>query len=146
MAGVLLFSLFLGKERSFAGRNWMIPLSANLILRNFGLTIFLAQVGMASGNNFIRTAVSPVGLSFFLTGVVILLVLVTVTFVVAHYIFRLPFDEAAGIVTGATGNPAILSFADRQIGTDNPGIFYAMIFPSMTIAKIILVELSAIVF
>ena len=51
LAGVLIMALILGKLRRTGGMNWTIPLSANLVIRNLGLTLFLAQVGMASGPN-----------------------------------------------------------------------------------------------
>ena len=57
------------------------------------------------------------------------------------YLFKIPFDLAAGVVSGATGNPAILAFTSRTIGSDKPDIGYAMIFPSMTILKIIVVQI-----
>ena len=49
LSGVLIVALILGKLRRTGGMNWTIPLSANLVLRNLGLTLFLAQVGMSSG-------------------------------------------------------------------------------------------------
>ena len=55
LAGLLLFALYLGKIRRTGSVVWTMPLSANLVLRNFGLTIFLAQVGMASGPKFFAT-------------------------------------------------------------------------------------------
>src|SRR5262249_39593811 len=55
LAGVLLVALVLGKLRRTGGINWMIPLSASLVLRNLGLTLFLAQVGMSSGPKFAAT-------------------------------------------------------------------------------------------
>ena len=47
---------------------------------------------------------------------------------------------AAGIMSGATGNPAIIAFTSRTLGTDKPDIGYAMIFPSMTILKIVVIH------
>jgi putative transport protein len=55
LAGLLLLALYLGKVRRTGPVVWTMPLSANLVLRNFGLTIFLAQVGMASGPKFFAT-------------------------------------------------------------------------------------------
>ena len=143
LAAVLLFSLWLGKQRRFLGLTWTMPLSANLVLRNFGLTVFLAQVGMASGPKFAKT-VGETGWTFLAIGALILLALVVVTFVVAHVVLRLPFDESAGVVCGATGNPAILAFANRIAPTDKPDVAYAMIFPSMTVLKIVIVEVAAV--
>ena len=50
----------------------------------------------------------------------------------------------AGVTSGVTGNPAILAFASRIAPTDKPDIGYAMIFPSITIAKILVVQIAAV--
>ena len=57
------------------------------------------------------------------------------------YAFKLPFDQVAGIVSGAAGNPAILAFSNKLAPTDRPDIGYAMIFPGMTILKILFVDI-----
>lgn len=142
LAAVLLIALVLGRIRRFGPFVWTMPLSANLVLRNFGLTLFLAQVGITSGPKFFAT-IGITGVSFLLYGAVILLALVVVTALACLWIFRLPFDMTAGVISGATGNPAILAFAHRVAPTDRPDVGYAMIFPSMTIVKILLVQVAA---
>lgn len=144
LAGLLLLALVLGKVRRTGPFVWTMPLSANLVLRNFGLTIFLAQVGLASGPKFFAT-VGSTGVSYLLYGAIIALTLVLVTAVFCLWVFRLPFDTAMGVISGATGNPAILAFASRVAPTDRPDIGYAMIFPSMTILKILFVQIAAVV-
>jgi putative transport protein len=139
-AGLLLVALLLGWRRRSGPFQWAMPLSANLVLRNFGLTLFLAVVGISSGATFAATFADN-GLLYLLLGSAIVATLVIVTMVMALLVFRLPFDSVAGIVAGATGNPAILAFANRIAPTDRPDIGYAMIFPSMTVLKIVLVQI-----
>ena len=62
------------------------------------------------------------------------------------WVFRMPFDEVAGIVSGACGNPAILAYANKLAPTDRPDIGYAMIFPGMTIVKILFVDIVPALF
>jgi putative transport protein len=143
LAGVLLLALYLGKVRRTGSLVWTMPLSANLVLRNFGLTIFLAQVGMASGPKFFAT-IGTTGVTFLLYGAMVALALVFITALICLWVFRLPFDAALGVICGATGNPAILAFASRIAPTDRPDVGYAMIFPSMTILKILFVQIAAI--
>lgn len=143
LAGLLLFALWLGKVRRTAGVTWTMPLSANLVLRNFGLTVFLAQVGMSSGQKFVNT-VAATGWTFLVLSVLIVTVLVLLTMIVCMVFFKMPYDEVGGIVSGVTGNPAILAFAARITPTDKPDIGYAMIFPSMTVVKIIIVQVAAV--
>jgi putative transport protein len=54
---------------------------------------------------------------------------------------RVPFDDLVGVASGATGNPAILVYSTRMAPTERPDIGYAMIFPSMTIVKVIAVQI-----
>jgi putative transport protein len=138
-AGLLLVALVLGWRRRSGMFQWAMPVSANLVLRNFGLTLFLAVVGISSGATFAATFADN-GLLYLLLGSAIAAVLVIVTMLVALLAFRLPFDSVVGIVAGTTGNPAILAFANRIAPTDRPDIGYAMIFPSMTVLKIVLVQ------
>jgi putative transport protein len=139
LSGVLVVALVLGHRRRTAGLDWTMPLSANLVLRNLGLTVFLAQVGMSSGPKF-AAAVAETGLLMLGLGAVVLVGLVVPVLVLGLFVFRMPFDEVAGIVSGATGNAAILAFSNKLVPTDRPDVGYAMIFPGMTLAKILFVS------
>jgi len=140
LSGVLIVALIVGNLRRTGSMNWTIPLSANLVLRNLGLTLFLAQVGMSSGPKFAST-VAETGLSMLFMGVVILLALVIPILVLGLFVYKMPYDEVAGIVSGACGNPAILAYSNRLSATDRPDLGYAMIFPGMTIVKILFVDI-----
>src|SRR5207342_256592 len=100
LAGVLIDALILGNLRRTGGMNWTIPLSANLVLRNLGLTLFLAQVGMASGPKFAAT-VTETGFVMLGLGAAVLVALVVPILILGLLFFRLPFDEVAGIIAGA---------------------------------------------
>jgi putative transport protein len=141
LAGVLITALVLGNLKRAGGMNWTIPLSANLVLRNLGLTLFLAQVGMSSGPKF-AAAVADTGAQLLLQGGLVLLALVLPILGLGLLVFRLPFDEVAGIVSGTCGS-AVLAFANKLTPTERPDIGYAMIYPGMTIAKILFVGIAA---
>ena len=140
LAGVLLVALVLGHIRR-TGIVWTLPLSANMVLRNFGLTVFLAQVGIASGPQFAAT-VAESGFTLLLLGAIIMLVLIAVT-MIAGRLLSIPADDLLGIVSGVTGNPAILVYANRAVPTERPDIGYAMVFPTVTVAKILFVQIAA---
>jgi putative transport protein len=143
LSGVLVVALVLGNARRTAGLNWTMPLSANLVLRNLGLTLFLAQVGMASGPKFAATIAAD-GPWLLGLGAAALVALTLPILVLGLAVFRLPYDEVAGIVSGACSNPAILAYANRLTPTDAPDLGYAMIFPGMTILKILFVDVAAV--
>jgi putative transport protein len=140
LAGVLIVALVLGKLRRTGNRSWTLPFSANLVLRNLGLTIFLAQVGMSSGPKFAAT-ISQTGFLMLGLGMIVLIALALPVLILGLFVLRMPFDEVAGIVAGACGNPAILAYASQISKTERPDIAYAMIFPSMTIVKILFVDI-----
>lgn len=140
LSGVLIIALILGNQRRTGGMNWTIPLSANLVMRNLGLTLFLAQVGMASGPKFAAT-VTETGLLMLGLGALVLIALVLPILIIGLLVYKMPYDEVAGIVAGACGNPAILAYSNKLAPTDRPDIGYAMIFPGMTIVKILFVDI-----
>lgn len=140
MSGVLIVALILGNMRRTLGLNWIMPISANLVLRNLGLTLFLAQVGMVSGPKFAAT-ISETGLVMLGQGAAVLVALVLPIMFLGLFVFRMPYDEVAGIVAGACPNPAILAYANKLAPNDRPDVGYAMIMPGMTIVKILFVSI-----
>jgi putative transport protein len=138
--GPLIVALILGKLRRTGPLLWVMPLPANIVLRNFGLAIFLAAVGINAGQPFVRT-VSETGLTMLFIGAAVLLTTVLIVLLVGYYLLKVPYDDLVGIASGATGNPAILVYSTRMAPTDRPDIGYAMIFPSMTIVKVIAVQI-----
>ncbi|PTY02249.1 YidE/YbjL duplication [Verrucomicrobia bacterium LW23] len=143
LAGVLIVALLLGHFRRTGPLNWTIPFSANLVIRNLGLTLFLAQVGMASGPKFAATVTeTSSGLVMMGLGVLVLLAFVAPILVLGLYVFRLPFDEVAGIICGTCGNPAILAYANKLSPSERLDTIFAVIFPSMTIIKILFVDVA----
>jgi putative transport protein len=117
-----------------------MPLTANIVLRNFGLAIFLATVGVNSGQPFVRT-VAESGFTMLFIGVAILLTTVFIVLIVGHYILKMPYDDLVGVASGATGNPAILVYSTKMAPTERPDIGYAMIFPSMTLVKVVAAQI-----
>ena len=138
--GPLIVALILGKLRRTGPLIWVMPLPANIVLRNFGLAMFLAAVGVNAGTPFVRT-VSETGFSLLLIGAAVLLTTVLIVLLVGYYLLKIPFDDLVGVASGATGNPAILVYSTRMAPTERPDIGYAMIFPSMTIVKVIAVQI-----
>lgn len=138
--GPLIVALILGRYRRTGPITWVMPLPANIVLRNFGLTLFLATVGINSGQAFVTT-VAAQGPLMLLIGAAVLLTCVAIVLLVGHYLMRIPYDDLLGVASGATGNPAILVYATRMAPTERPDIGYAMIFPSATIIKVVAVQI-----
>jgi putative transport protein len=138
--GPLLVALIVGKLRRTGPLLWVMPLPANIVLRNFGLALFLASVGINAGQPFVRT-VAESGFTMLFIGAAVLLTTVIIVLLVGYYLLKIPYDDLVGVASGATGNPSILVYSTRMAPTERPDIGYAMIFPSMTIVKVIAVQI-----
>lgn len=138
--GPLIVALIAGRLRRTGPISWVMPLPANIVLRNFGLTLFLAAVGINSGQAFVTT-VAQSGPLMLLIGAAVVMTTVAIVLLVGYYVLRIPFDDLLGVASGATGNPAIVVYASRMAPTDRPDIAYAMIFPSATIIKVVAVQI-----
>ena len=143
--GPLLVALLLGHLGRTGGLVWTIPASANLTLRSFGLTMFLAQVGMSAGPKFVAT-VQQTGFVLLACGAAILVAVVATTLLVGHVLLKVAYDDLLGIASGVTGNPAILAYAGRAAPTERPDLGYALIFPAATLVKIVVVAVLTALF
>jgi putative transport protein len=138
--GPLIVALILGKLRRTGPMLWTMPLPANIVLRNFGLAMFLATVGVNAGQPFVRT-VAESGFTMLFIGIVVLLTTALIVLLAGHYLLKIPYDDLVGVTSGATGNPAILVYSTKMAPTERPDIGYAMIFPSMTLVKVIAIQI-----
>jgi putative transport protein len=66
---------------------------------------------------------------------------VFIVLLAGHYVLKIPYDDLVGVASGATGNPAILVYSTKMAPTERPDIGYAMIFPSMTLVKVIAAQI-----
>jgi putative transport protein len=80
-----------------------------------------------------------------LIGAAVVLSAVATVLLVGRYVLRIPYDDLLGIASAATGNPAILVYANRMAPTDRTDISFAMIFPSATIVKVVGVQIAGLV-
>lgn len=138
--GPLIVALILGAIGRTGPIGWRMPMTANLVLRNFGLTVFLAAVAIGAGKPFVDE-VARSGLPILLAGALVLAANVGVVLLAGHFVLKVPFDSLIGVMAGATGNPAIPAYGARLLQSDRVDVGYATIFPSMTIAKVIAAQL-----
>ncbi len=139
--GPLLVALALGRLGRTGPLSWHIPLSANITLRNFGLTLFLAGVGLGAGKPFLDT-VSKTGLTFLGVGAAIVLGGMLVTVAIGQLLLKMPTDDLFGVMSGVAGNPAIPAYANQTLPSDRIDVAFATVFPSMTILKILCVQIA----
>jgi len=136
--GPLIVALILGALRRTGPIVWTLPYGASLTLRQFGLILLLAAVGIRSGHTFVDTIQQGNAGWIFLAGASISLGTAFIILIVGYKWFKLPF----GILTGMVANqPAILDFALNRTGNLLPNYGYTLMFPIALIAKIVIAQL-----
>lgn len=138
--GPLLVALVLGKLERTGRICWVMPISANLTLRQIGLLLFLAGVGVNAGYAFVQTVRSS-GAPMLLAGAGITFTVTLAVLAVGYRLMRIPFDSLLGLVSGVQTQPACLAFANDVCKSEAPNVAYAGVYPVAMIAKIILAQL-----
>ena len=138
-AGPLVVGMVLGALHRTGPLTWDVPLPANLTIRQLGLLLFLAAVGLASGPAFAASAFTGTGVR---VGVLALAVLATsaLVFGVGGRLLGLSAPRTAGGLAGFVGQPAVLSFATQRLSDDRIEAGYAALFALGIIVKILLVQ------
>jgi putative transport protein len=139
--GPLFAALLLGWRERTGPVIWSLPYSANLTLRQVGLTLFLAGVGTRSGYSFVQTIAQGGGLQIFLAGALVTCISAVTLLVVGHRLLKIPMTLLIGMLAGMHTQPAALAFANEQTGDELPNLGYAAVFPTATIVKILCAQL-----
>ena len=121
---------------------WDLPQAAAGTLRQLGLMIFLACVGLASGPAFLDQAFTPTGVTVVVVAGASMLVGGAIVFLAARLI-GLSAQRATGGFAGWVGQPAILAFANSRVNDERIDSAYGALFALGTIVKILLVQVIA---
>lgn len=138
--GSLLVGLLLGALGRTGPIIWTIPYSANLTLRQLGLALFLAGVGLRSGSRFAAQIFTPQGLMIFVGGALVTALVAFITLWLGYRVMKIPYSIMTGIVAGVGTHPAVLSYANERSENEAPDIGYASVYPVAMIGKILLAQ------
>jgi putative transport protein len=140
--GPLLVALVLGALRRTGPILWKMPYSANLTLRQFGLILLLAAVGVRSGNAFLNAFASGAGWLIFALGFGLIVVTTLLALGLGYKLLRIPFSLLLGMISP---QPAVLDYAEEQAQNPLPGIGYTLMFPFAIIINVVLAQVLLIV-
>ena len=142
--GPLLVGLVAGALRRTGPVVWTIPYSANLTLRQIGLSLLLAGIGVRSGYTFLTNFTASGGLQVFFAGAVITTLIGFLTLLIGYKVLKIPFGMLTGMLAGLGTQPAALGFGLQQADNELPNLGYALVFPIATITKVIVAQLLLI--
>ena len=107
------------------------------MLREIGIALFLASVGIDAGDSFMHTIVEGDGLLYVAYGAIITIVPILIIGILGRYVYHLNYFSLMGLISGSTTNPAALAFASQTAGNDKPAIAYSTVYPLVMFLRII---------
>jgi putative transport protein len=142
--GPLLVAILLSRLRRIGPVNWYLPRPANLTLRDIGIAVFLASVGLRSGDLFVDAFVHGSGIVWLAAGAAITLVPLLVVGVVAHAFAKQDYLTITGMLAGSMTDPPALAFANALAKSEIPSVSYATVYPLTMILRVIAAQLMMI--
>lgn len=120
-------------------------MSANLMLREIGIALFLACVGLGAGENFVETVVNG-GYKWVGYGVIITVVPLLVIGTIGRKVYKLNYFTLMGLIAGSMTDPPALSYANATAGNDMPAVSYATVYPLTMFLRVITAQLLILLF
>ena len=111
--------------------------SANLMLRQLGLTIYLAGLGLSAGAGFFSTVFTLEGLKWVLISIVLCVIPVLIIGFIAAKVFKMDYSDNVGMLCGAMANPFALDYAGTGSDGDDPAVAYATVYPVSIFLRVI---------
>lgn len=121
-------------------------ISANLMLRRFGLCIFLACVGLGTGEDFVQTILSQSGMQWILYGLLITMLPILFGGIIGRYVFHINYFTLVGVLAGAHTNPPALAYVNDMTQSDSPSVGYSTVYPFAMFLRILTIQIMIFVF
>lgn len=121
--------------------------SANLMIREIGISLFLACVGLEAGEGFVDTLVHGDGMKWIMYGALITVIPVFAGGFIGKYVLRLDYNTLTGVLSGACTNPPALAYASEQDrDSDKTGVAYATVYPLSMFLRVLAAQLMVLFF
>lgn len=143
--GPLIVSILVSK---FGPRYKLVTyttMSANLMLREIGIALFLACVGLEAGKEFIQTVVGG-GYVWIGYGAIITVLPLLIVGIIGRVVFKVNYFTLMGLISGSMTDPPALSFANASAGNDIPSVSYATVYPLTMFLRVITAQILILLF
>ena len=138
--GPLIIAILLGKFGPHFHLVTYTTMSANLMLREIGLAMFLAAVGIGAGDGFVDAIVGG-GYKWVGYGVIITVLPLIIVALIARLKFKINYYTLMGLMSGAMTDPPALGFASTSSGNDMPAVGYATVYPVVMFLRVLTAQL-----
>ncbi len=144
--GPLIIAILLSKYGYRLSLTSYITSSANLMLREIGIVLFLASVGIKAGEKFIPTLMSGEGFVWMGYGAIITLVPIVLVGVFSRFVLKKNYFEICGLLAGSMTDPPALAYANSIAQNEAPAIAYATVYPLVMFLRILVAQLLILLF
>ena len=144
--GPLVIALLLSRFGNVFYLNNYTTNSANLMIRELGISLFLASVGLSSGKNLSVAFADGKGFICIAMGIAITIIPLIAVGLIAKKFFKKTYFEICGLLAGASTDPPALAFATKLAGNDIPSVTYATVYPLTMILRIVAAQLLILLF
>ena len=120
--------------------------SANLMLREIGITLFLACVGISAGDGFVDTIVNNGGFAWIGYGFIITIVPLLIIGSIGRYFCKINYFTLMGMIAGSTTDPPALAYSNATAGNDAPSVGYATVYPLAMFLRVLTAQLLILFF
>ena len=121
-------------------------ISANMMLREIGITMFLACVGLGAGSDFFHTLINEQGLAWIGYGMILTMLPILLGGIIGRYFFHINYYTLMGVLAGGNTNPPALAFSNSLTTSDLPSAGYATVYPFAMFLRIIGIQILIMVF
>ena len=139
--GPLIIAILIGRFGYKVKLVTYTTMSANLMLREVGLVLFLASVGIKAGGNFFETVVHGDGLLYVGIGFLITFIPLIIMGMVARWRFKLNYFTLMGLIAGSNTDPPALAYANMTAGNDAPSVGYSTVYPLAMFLRILTAQM-----
>lgn len=144
--GPLLVAILLSRFARVGPVVWYLPQSANLMLREVGITLFLASVGLKSGGRFIETLMHGDGMMWMALAALITVIPLIIIGLIARIVYKLNYMSLCGLLSGSMTDPPALSFANQIAASDAPSVTYASVYALVMFLRILTAQAIVLLF
>lgn len=120
--------------------------SANMMLREIGLVLFLASVGIKAGGNFVETLIEGDGLKYVYTGFLITVIPILIVGVITRLKYKFNYFTVMGMIAGTYTDPPALAYANSLCSRETASVGYSTVYPLSMFLRILLAQLIVVFF
>lgn len=144
--GPLIISILISRFGPQYGLVTYTTMSANLMLREVGISLFLASVGLGAGEGFVETIIDGGGYAWVGYGFMITVIPLIIIGIIARLVYKVNYFTLMGLIAGSMTDPPALAYSNGMVSNDAPSVSYATVYPLTMFLRVLTAQLLILFF